>query len=100
MLDAGEVAQAPAQAVVESRAVPHDRRHHDAGRGGAGALRGAFPEHTLHEAFAAGLNSAAGVAGCVATAAGVLVLALVSAPGGVTKAPARTLTEEEAAHRN
>ncbi|WP_308298765.1 hypothetical protein [Streptomyces sp. GESEQ-35] len=68
--------------------------------GGAGALYGAFPGHTLHEGFAEVLNSAAGVAGCAAMAAGVLVLALVRTPGGVTNTPAPTLTEEQAAHRS
>ncbi|MCZ9347123.1 MFS transporter, partial [Streptomyces sp. TRM76130] len=57
------------------------------------ALRGAFPEHTLHTAFAAGLNAAAVTAGAVAAVAGVLVLALARDRRGVsgdTPSPAAT----------
>ncbi|MFF4905751.1 hypothetical protein ACFY2T_12855 [Streptomyces sp. NPDC001260] len=48
--------------------------------GGAGALRGAFSEHALRTAFAAGPNTAAGAAGVTATVAGALVVALVRTP--------------------
>ncbi|MER6072708.1 MFS transporter [Streptomyces sp. NPDC001817] len=47
--------------------------------GGAGALRGGFPEHTLRAAFASGLNGALVAAGLAGTAAGALVLLLVRA---------------------
>ena len=80
--------------------LPHDAAHALAG-GGADGLRGAFSEHTLRTAFASGLDTAAGVAGLVAMAAGVLVLALVRTPGaertgertGVTKSAAPALSE-------
>ncbi|WP_405865157.1 MFS transporter [Streptomyces sp. NBC_01515] len=58
--------------------LPHDAAHTLAG-GGAGALRGTFPEHALRAAFASGLDSALVTAGFVGTAAGALVLALVRA---------------------
>ncbi|MFJ9378327.1 MFS transporter [Streptomyces sp. NPDC101455] len=58
--------------------LPHDAAHTLAG-GGAGALRGTFPEHALRAAFASGLDSALVTAGFVGTAAGALVLALVGA---------------------
>lgn len=83
--------------------LPHEAAHTLAG-GGAGALRGAFPEHVLRAAFASGLNTAAVTAGALATVGGVLVLALVRTPGaagpGVTDPAAKTLTEETAAQRN
>ncbi|KOU77931.1 multidrug MFS transporter [Streptomyces sp. MMG1533] len=80
--------------------LPHDAAHALAG-GGAEALGGAFSEHTLRAAFAAGLDRAALVAGVVAVLAGVLVLALVRTPRAartrVTDPAAPTLTEERAA---
>ncbi|MFJ9630028.1 MFS transporter [Streptomyces sp. NPDC101175] len=80
--------------------LPHDAARTLAG-GGAGALRGAFSEHALRAAFAAGLDSAFVTAGFVGTAAGALVLVLVGAGrterGGVTESAARTLNEEETA---
>jgi predicted MFS family arabinose efflux permease len=83
--------------------LPHDAAHALAG-GGAGALRGVFPEQVLRAAFAAGHNTAAVIAGLVATVGGVLVLVLVRTPEGagpgVTDAAAKTLTEETAAQRN
>jgi hypothetical protein len=79
--------------------LPHDAAHALAG-GGAQALRGTFPERTLRAAFASGPNTAAGAAGVVAVVGGVLVLALLRAPGavrtGVTETAAKTLTEETA----
>jgi len=84
-------------------ALPRDAAHALAG-GGAGALRGTFPAHTLGAAFASGLNTAAVTAGAVAVVGGVLVLALLRTPGaartGVTKPAATTLTEERATQRN
>jgi EmrB/QacA subfamily drug resistance transporter len=68
--------------------LPHDAAHALAG-GGAGALRGAFPERALHAAFASGLNAAAVTAGSVAAVAGVLVLALAGSRPGATRAPVR-----------
>ena len=88
--------------------LPHDAAHTLAG-GGAGALRGTFPEHALRAAFASGLDSALVTAGCVGTAAGALVLALVRAgraertggtagtAAGVTGTAARTSAGEETA---
>jgi EmrB/QacA subfamily drug resistance transporter len=64
--------------------LPHGAAHALAG-GGAGALRGAFPEHTLRAAFASGLDAAAAAAGLVAVIAGVLVLALVRTPPAARK---------------
>jgi len=86
--------------------LPRDAAHTLAG-GGAGALRGTFPEHALRAAFASGLDSALVTAGFVGTAAGALVLVLVRAgrtersggTAGVTESPARTLTGEETASR-
>ncbi|MEU6372293.1 MFS transporter [Streptomyces sp. NPDC046909] len=83
--------------------LPRDAAHALAG-GGAGELSGAFPEQVLRSAFASGLNTAAVVAGLVATVGGVLVLALVRTPRaggpGVTDSGAGTLTERTAAQRN
>ncbi|WP_405649814.1 MFS transporter [Streptomyces sp. NBC_00019] len=83
--------------------LPHEAAHTLAG-GGAGALRGVFPEQVLRAAFASGLNTAAVTAGALATVGGVLVLALVRTRGageaGVTDSAAKTLTEETAAQRN
>jgi EmrB/QacA subfamily drug resistance transporter len=91
--------------VVTSRmqdTLPREAAHALAG-GAAGALRGSFPEHALHSAFAAGLNTAAVVAGLTATVAGALVLALVRPPRpgrtGVTNSAPETLREETATHR-
>ncbi|MER6736054.1 MFS transporter [Streptomyces puniciscabiei] len=58
--------------------LPSGAAHGLAG-GGAGALRGGFPEHTLRAAFASGLNGALVVAGLAGTVAGALVLLLVRA---------------------
>ncbi|MGW1891334.1 MFS transporter [Streptomyces sp. NPDC002004] len=66
--------------------------------GGAGALRGAIPDHALHEAFASGLDRAAVTAGAVALTAGVLVLALVRA-GRTPGAPAPEHRQEAAPAR-
>ena len=86
--------------------LPHDAAHTLAG-GGAGALRGTFPEHVLRAAFASGLDSALVTAGFVGTAAGALVLALVGAgraertggtagtAPGVTESAARRPSGEE-----
>ncbi|WP_405974942.1 MFS transporter [Streptomyces sp. NBC_00988] len=84
--------------------LPDDAAHTLAG-GGAGALRGTFPEHALRAAFASGLDSALVTAGFVGTAAGALVLALVRAghaerSGGTaegTESVARTPAGEEKA---
>ncbi|WP_328676610.1 MFS transporter [Streptomyces sp. NBC_00343] len=88
--------------------LPHDAAHTLAG-GGAGALRGTFPEHVLRAAFASGLDSALVTAGFVGTAAGALVLALVRAgraertggtagtAPGVPGTAARTLAGEDSA---
>lgn len=91
--------------VVTSRmqdTLPREAAHALAG-GAAGALRGSFPQHALHSAFAAGLNTAAVVAGLTATVAGALVLALVRPPRpgrtGVTNSAPETLREETATHR-
>ncbi|MGD1224464.1 MFS transporter [Streptomyces krungchingensis] len=59
--------------------LPHDAAHTLAG-GGAGALRGAFPEHTLRAAFASGLDTASVAAGVTGMVAGALVLVLVRTP--------------------
>ncbi|WP_369393125.1 MFS transporter [Streptomyces sp. CG1] len=56
--------------------LPSDAAHALAG-GGAGALRGGFPEHTLRAAFTSGLNGALVVVGLAGLAAGALVLLLV-----------------------
>lgn len=56
-----------------------DSAAHTLAGGGAGALRGAFPEHTLRAAFASGLNGALMVAGLAGMVAGALVLVLVRA---------------------
>ncbi|MEU6598307.1 MFS transporter [Streptomyces flaveolus] len=56
-----------------------DGAAHTLAGGGAGALRGAFPEHTLRAAFASGLNGALVVAGLAGMVAGALVLVLVRA---------------------
>ncbi|MEU3336558.1 MFS transporter [Streptomyces sp. NPDC006668] len=91
--------------VVTSRmqdTLPREAAHALAG-GAAGALRGSFPEHALRSAFAAGLNTAAVVAGLTAAVAGALVLALVRPPRpgrtGVTNSAPETLREETATHR-
>ncbi|MGP2437294.1 MFS transporter [Streptomyces sp. JW3] len=68
--------------------LPHDAAHALAG-GGAGALRGAFPERALHAAFASGLNAAAVTAGSVAAVAGVLVLLLAGSRPGVAREAVR-----------
>ncbi|WP_405845961.1 MFS transporter [Streptomyces sp. NBC_01518] len=91
--------------------LPHDAAHTLAG-GGAGALRGTFPEHVLRAAFASGLDSALVTAGFVGTAAGALVLALVgagraersggtagTAPGVTESAERRPSGEESASPR-
>ncbi|TQJ91072.1 MFS transporter [Streptomyces sp. SLBN-31] len=82
--------------------LPHGPAHALAG-GGAGALRGAFSEHALRTAFAAGLNTAAGAAGATATVAGALVVALVRTPratgAAVTKSDRETLTQKTGAYR-
>ncbi|MFJ8110575.1 MFS transporter [Streptomyces sp. NPDC096132] len=67
--------------------LPHGTAHALAG-GGAAALRGVVPEHTLHAAFAAGLDRALVTAGCAGLVAGVLVLALVRAPRAAAAAAA------------
>jgi len=80
--------------------LPHDAAHALAG-GAAGALRGGFSEHALRSAFAAGLNTAAVVAGLTATVAGALVIVLVRTARptrtDVTESSALTLTEERTA---
>ncbi|MER5434434.1 MFS transporter [Streptomyces sp. NPDC002588] len=82
--------------------LPRGAAHALAG-GGAAALRGGVPEHTLRAAFAAGLDAALVTAGGVGVAAGVLVFVLVrparGAAGGVTGAAAGTLMEEKPVHR-
>lgn len=82
--------------------LPRDAAHTLAG-GAGGALRGAFSEHTLRSAFAAGLNTGAVVAGLTATVAGALVLALVRTPSAtrdrVTNSAPGTQTEKTAATR-
>ncbi|PBC60146.1 MFS transporter [Streptomyces sp. Tue6028] len=73
--------------------LPHDAAHTLAG-GGAGALRGAFPEHTLRAAFASGLDTASMAAGVTGMAAGALVLVLVRTPRPVAspvEAPGETV---------
>ncbi|GAA5012404.1 MFS transporter [Streptomyces siamensis] len=73
--------------------LPHDAAHTLAG-GGAGALRGAYPEHTLRAAFAAGLDTASVAAGVTGMAAGALVLMLVRTPRPVAvpvEAPGETV---------
>ncbi|WP_372344781.1 MFS transporter [Streptomyces sp. KL116D] len=66
--------------------LPSGAAHALAG-GGADGLRGRVPEHTLHAAFAQGLNSASVLAGCVALVAGFLVLALVRSPKAAVVEP-------------
>ncbi|MFD8302907.1 MFS transporter [Streptomyces sp. NPDC059690] len=82
--------------------LPHGPAHALAG-GGAAALGGAFSEHALRTAFAAGLNSGAGAAGVTATVGGALVLALVRPPratgAAVTKSARETLREKTGARR-
>ncbi|MFE1311209.1 MFS transporter [Streptomyces sp. NPDC058755] len=77
--------------------LPHGAAHTLAG-GGAAALRGSLPEHTLRAAFASGLNGTLVVAGLAGIAAGALVLALVRTPGaertGVTESAPATLKEK------
>ncbi|MFI5961941.1 MFS transporter [Streptomyces asoensis] len=68
--------------VVTSRmsgTLPQDASHTLAG-GGAGALRGSFPEDVLRSAFASGLDAALVTAGCAGVAAALLVLVLVRPP--------------------
>ncbi|MCX4996933.1 MFS transporter [Streptomyces longwoodensis] len=71
--------------------------------GGADALRGSVPEHTLRSVFASGLDTALVTAGCVGVLAGALVLALVrtpaARPAGVTEPGAGTLEEGAATSR-
>jgi hypothetical protein len=75
--------------------LPRDAAHALAG-GGAGALRGAFPERVLRAAFASGLNAAALTAAAVAALAGVLVLALAGrGPGPRVPGPAAPALDEE-----
>ncbi|MFF5104208.1 MFS transporter [Streptomyces sp. NPDC000134] len=77
--------------------LPRDAAHALAG-GGAGALRGAFPERVLRAAFASGLNAAALTAAAVAALAGVLVLALAGrgpGPRGSVPGPAAPALDEE-----
>ncbi|MER7968464.1 MFS transporter [Streptomyces sp. NPDC096080] len=79
--------------------LPREAAHALAG-GGAGALRGAFPEEALRAAFASGLDTAAVVAGVTATVAGVLVIALVrpsAKAAGRGAGPAREPVAEGAA---
>ena len=76
----------------------HDAAHTLAG-GGARALRGSVPDHTLHTAFAQGLNSASILAGCVALVAGFLVLALVRSPKTPVAEPTAPPTETVGAPR-
>ncbi|MFI9245963.1 MFS transporter [Streptomyces sp. NPDC053086] len=68
--------------------LPNGAAHTLAG-GGAGALRGGVPEHTLRAAFASGLNGALVVTGLAGVVAGVLVLVLVRAgrPAPPSKTP-------------
>ncbi|MGA4838661.1 MFS transporter [Streptomyces sp. G45] len=63
---------------------------HTAAGGGAGALRGAFSEHSVRAAFASGLNGASLMAGVTGLVAGVAVLVMVRAKrtGGAGQAPA------------
>ncbi len=72
-----------------------DGAAHTLAGGGAGALRGAFPEHTLRAAFASGLNGALVVAGLAGMVAGALVLVLVRA-GRPTAPEASGAVPEEA----
>ncbi|MFJ8079659.1 MFS transporter [Streptomyces sp. NPDC096205] len=80
--------------------LPREAAHTLAG-GGAGALRGGFPEQALRSAFASGLNATAVVAGVLGVTAGLLVLALVrparTQTRAVTDSAAPTLTEERPA---
>lgn len=69
--------------------LPREAAHTLAG-GGAGALRGSFPEHTLRAAFASGLDAALVVAGCAGLAAAVLVAVLVRPPRGPRGAAPRS----------
>ncbi|MEV5981253.1 MFS transporter [Streptomyces sp. NPDC052114] len=62
-----------------------DAAHAVAG-GGAEALRGAVPEHTVRAAFASGLNGASLAAGAAGLVAGVLVLVMVRSAGRPTAA--------------
>ncbi|GGQ84449.1 MFS transporter [Streptomyces asoensis] len=72
-----------------SGTLPQDASHTLAG-GGAGALRGSFPEDVLRSAFASGLDAALVAAGCAGVVAALLVLVLVRPPraaaAGVTAA--------------
>lgn len=85
-----------------SESLPREAAHTLAG-GGAGALRGTFPEHALRSAFAAGLDAALVVAGCTGLVAAALVLALVAPPRtpepGVTESAAPALSQKRAAPR-
>ncbi|MFK0172996.1 MFS transporter [Streptomyces sp. NPDC090306] len=80
--------------------LPHDAAHTLAG-GGAAALRGTFPRHTLDAAFTAGLDRALLVTGLAGTVAAVLVLVLVRTARrdgpGPAPVPARPLPEGSAA---
>ncbi|BCM70710.1 putative integral membrane efflux protein [Streptomyces sp. EAS-AB2608] len=73
--------------------LPGDAAHTLAG-GGAGALRGAFPEHTLRAAFASGLNGALVVAGLAGIVAGTLVLALTRTARPTPPTASGTVREE------
>ncbi|MGW2649271.1 MFS transporter [Streptomyces sp. NPDC001393] len=73
--------------------LPSGAAHALAG-GGAGALRGGFPEHTLRAAFASGLNGALVVAGLAGMAAGALVLLLVRADRPAQRKAAGAEAEE------
>ncbi|MCZ4506988.1 hypothetical protein O3Q52_01935 [Streptomyces sp. ActVer] len=63
--------------------------------GGAEALRGTFSSHTLHAAFASGLNTATVVAGVTGTLAGALILVLVRAPRPRRPSPLDSPIREE-----
>ncbi|MCX4766233.1 MFS transporter [Streptomyces sp. NBC_01275] len=82
--------------------LPQGAAHTLAG-GGAAALRGQVPEHTLRAAFAAGLDTALVTAGCVGLVAGAVVLALVrparAASAGAPEASAAAPAGEKAAPR-
>ncbi|MFD5797056.1 MFS transporter [Streptomyces diastatochromogenes] len=75
-----------------------DGAAHTLAGGGAGALRGSIPEHTLRAVFASGLDTALVTAGLAGIVAGALVLALVREPRaqrtGVTESAAATQTKE------
>jgi predicted MFS family arabinose efflux permease len=79
--------------------LPSGAAHALAG-GGAGALRGSIPEHTLRTAFASGLDGALVVAGLAGTVAAALVLLLVRAGRPTKHAAPDTVAERAVAARH